>query len=97
MELLDWLGRIAGAGLLASGGWLIAQGRSGVSRAEGARPGAMVRLGGGLALAGLGYHVLAWSLPRTWVAFAAPPDRWWVVVGVCGLVAIGTWRLDRGD
>lgn len=95
MEAVVWLGRIAGGVLLVGGGWLLARGRRGISRSGGAEPGAIGFVGIGLAIAGLGYHVLAWSLPKGWAAFAVPADRWWLVTLVCVGVALGAWRVDR--
>lgn len=82
--------------MLGVGGWQLARGRAGISRTEGAAPGAWRRLGLGMAMAGVGYHVVAWSLPRAWMAFAVPPERWWIVAGVAAVTVAGTWRMD-GD
>lgn len=94
MNALDWAGVVLGGAVLGIGGWLLAIGRGRISRRSGPEPGAWRRIGSGMALAGVGYHVVAWSLPPAWAAFCVPPERWWIVVGVAVLVALGTWRMD---
>ncbi|MBX3317763.1 MAG: hypothetical protein KF902_12985 [Phycisphaeraceae bacterium] len=85
-------------GVMASfGAVLIARGRSGITRSEGAKPGAWTRLGCGLGAFVLGYHMFGWGSPASWVPLKAPVGIWWVVVVGCVVVGLGSWGMDRKD
>lgn len=94
MTPLQILQVAVGALLCAVGLVLTVRGRRRLSRKEGASEGAWVRLGVGIALVGVGYHVAGWALPATWAPLKAPVDLWWLVTAVAGVVALGAWRLE---
>lgn len=94
MSVLTVLQVASGVVLCATGLVLAARGRGRLSRKEGAAAGAWVRLGPGVALLGLGYHLAGWGLPPAWVPLKAPVQHWWLVVGISAAVAIGGWRLE---
>lgn len=86
-----------GASAVALGAILVAKGRSGMTRTEGAKPGAWMRLGSGLGVFVLGYHLFGWGSPASWVPLKAPAEMWWVVVAGCVVVWLGSWGLDVKD
>ncbi len=97
MDTIDYAMVGVGGMMVAFGAGLIVAGRRRLSRHRAAAPGAWRRVGGGIALFGVGYHLVAWGLPAGWVPLSAPIGRWWIVACAVAFVVLGTWQADEAD
>lgn len=98
-------GLVFGAGMAVAGVWMLSLARPGRfgdhaapvplpirGLGEVTRPTGLVL---GLSLVGVGYHLLAWSLPPDWIALRVPMSMWPVVVIVAGVAVGGSLAIDQ--
>ena len=99
------MGLVFGAGSAVAGVWMLAIARPG-RFADHATPvplpiqglGEVTRPTGlviGLSLLGVGYHLLAWSLPPDWISLRVPIAMWPVVPIVAGVSVGASLAIDR--
>jgi hypothetical protein len=50
-----------------------------------------------LGLCGLfvGYHLVSYVSPSTWLGLRVPPERWWLLAGGVALAILGTFGTDK--
>lgn len=109
MDAIQVLGAVAGGGLVGAGVWVLARARPAPPELDPETPEAPVALAGlgsisrptaltlGLALAGVGYHLLAWCLPAGWLALRVPVERWWVVPGFAVVAVAASLGADAAS
>ena len=99
------MGLVFGAGSAVAGVWMLAIARPGrfgdhstpvplpiQGLGEVTRPTGLVI---GLSLLGVGYHLLAWSLPPDWISLRVSPAMWPVVPIVAGVAVGASLAIDR--
>ncbi len=104
-DIWSVIGVVFGVGIAAAGLWMLAIARPGRfgdhatpvplpirGLGEVTRPTGLVL---GLSLLGVGYHLLAWSLPEDWIVLRVPIARWPTVVIVAGVAVGASLAIDR--
>jgi len=105
MDILQILGIVAGCLLGVAGLWMLRNAKrtihepgsqeSSSDTDESPELGLSIptRLAIGITIMIVGYHLIAWSVPRP--MYGVPIGRWWMVLGIGVLVVGGAFFADR--